>query len=144
MQRNRRNNKMGKTRDIFKKIRDTKGTFRARMGSIKDSTPFTHPVSPISNIHDTSTVHWVQYAAQYCDQNIGIDTVEIQTSPLSQVALFYHFITTPTSHLPVPLHQFLAITNLFFILTISIFQECHINEIIYMWTFVIDFFFHSA
>ena len=30
------NNKMGKTRDLFKKIRDTKGTFRARMGSIKD------------------------------------------------------------------------------------------------------------
>ena len=27
---------MGKTRDIFKKIRDTKGTFHARMGSIKD------------------------------------------------------------------------------------------------------------
>ena len=27
---------MGKTRDIFKKIRDTKGTFQAKMGSIKD------------------------------------------------------------------------------------------------------------
>ena len=27
---------MGKTRDIFKKIRDTKGTFHANMGSIKD------------------------------------------------------------------------------------------------------------
>ena len=27
---------MGKTRDLFKKIRDTKGTFNARMGSIKD------------------------------------------------------------------------------------------------------------
>ena len=27
---------MGKTRDLFKKIRDTKGTFHARMGSIKD------------------------------------------------------------------------------------------------------------
>jgi len=50
-------NRMGKTRDLFKKIRDTKGTFRARMGLIKDSTPFTHTVSPISNIHDTSTVH---------------------------------------------------------------------------------------
>ena len=29
------NNRMGKTRDIFKKIRDTKGTFHAKMGSIK-------------------------------------------------------------------------------------------------------------
>ena len=30
------NNRMGKTRNIFKKIRDTKGTFHAKMGSIKD------------------------------------------------------------------------------------------------------------
>ena len=30
------NNKMGKTRDLFKKIGDTKGTFHAKMGSIKD------------------------------------------------------------------------------------------------------------
>ena len=31
------NNRMGKTRDLFKKIRDTKGIFHAKMGSIKDS-----------------------------------------------------------------------------------------------------------
>ena len=30
------NNRLGKTRDLFKKIRDTKGTFHAMMGSIKD------------------------------------------------------------------------------------------------------------
>ena len=30
------NNRMGKTRDLFKKIRDTKGTSHAKMGSIKD------------------------------------------------------------------------------------------------------------
>ena len=30
------NNRMGKTRDLFKKIRNTKGTFHAKMGSIKD------------------------------------------------------------------------------------------------------------
>ena len=30
------NNRMGKTRDLFKKIRDTKGTFHAMMGLIKD------------------------------------------------------------------------------------------------------------
>ena len=29
-------NRMGKTRDLFKKIRDTRGTFHAKMGSIKD------------------------------------------------------------------------------------------------------------
>ena len=31
------NNRMGKTRDLFKEIRDTKGTFHAKMGIIKDS-----------------------------------------------------------------------------------------------------------
>ena len=30
------NNRMGKTRDLFKKIRDTTGTFHAKMGTIKD------------------------------------------------------------------------------------------------------------
>ena len=32
------NNRMGKTRDRFKEIRDTKGTFHAKMGTIKDRT----------------------------------------------------------------------------------------------------------
>ena len=31
-------NRMGKTRDLFKRIRDTKGTFNAKMGTIKDRT----------------------------------------------------------------------------------------------------------
>ena len=35
------NNRMGKTRDLFKKIRDTKGTFHANMGTIKDKTVLT-------------------------------------------------------------------------------------------------------
>ena len=36
MKRNRGKQQNGKTRDLFKKIRDTKGTFHAKMGSIKD------------------------------------------------------------------------------------------------------------
>ena len=36
MQRNRGKQQNGKDRDLFKKIRDTKGTFHAKMGSIKD------------------------------------------------------------------------------------------------------------
>ena len=36
MQRNRGKKQNGKTRDLFKKLRDTKGTFHAKMGSIKD------------------------------------------------------------------------------------------------------------
>ena len=35
------NNRMEKTRDLFKKIRDTKGTFHAKMGKIKDRTVWT-------------------------------------------------------------------------------------------------------
>ena len=34
--RNRKNNRIGKTIDLFKKIRDNKGTIRVKMGSIKD------------------------------------------------------------------------------------------------------------
>ena len=36
MQRNRGKNRMGKTRDLFKNIRDSKGIFHAKMGTIKD------------------------------------------------------------------------------------------------------------
>ena len=36
MQRKRRKNRVGKTRDLFKKIRNTKGTFHAKMGLIND------------------------------------------------------------------------------------------------------------
>ena len=36
MKRNEENNRIGKTRDLFKKIRATKGTFHAMMGSIKN------------------------------------------------------------------------------------------------------------
>ena len=35
-------NRMGKTRDLFKKMRDTKGTFHAKMGSIRDSLRARH------------------------------------------------------------------------------------------------------
>ena len=40
------NNRMGKTRDLFKKIRDTKGTFHAKMGSIKDRSRRSSPPKP--------------------------------------------------------------------------------------------------
>ena len=35
------NNRLRKTRDLFKKIRDTKGTFHAKMGSLKDKMEWT-------------------------------------------------------------------------------------------------------
>ena len=36
MQRNEENNRLGKSRDLFKRIRDTKGTFDAKMGTINN------------------------------------------------------------------------------------------------------------
>ena len=39
------NNRMGKTRDLFKKIRDTKGTFHAKMGLIKNRYGMSLPVT---------------------------------------------------------------------------------------------------
>ena len=36
MERNKENNRVRKTRELFKKVRDTEGTFHAKMGSIKD------------------------------------------------------------------------------------------------------------
>ena len=41
------NNRMGKTTDLFKKIRDMKGTFPAKMGSIKDRNGLDLTVDPI-------------------------------------------------------------------------------------------------
>ena len=37
------NNRMGKIRDLFKKMRDTEGTFHAKMGSIKDRNGMDEP-----------------------------------------------------------------------------------------------------
>ena len=44
---------MGKTRDLFKKIRDTKGTFHAKMGSIKDRNgmDLTEAEKEVARIH---------------------------------------------------------------------------------------------
>ena len=42
MQRNRENNTMGENRYLFKKIRDTNGTFHAKMGRVKDRKGMDH------------------------------------------------------------------------------------------------------
>ena len=54
------NNRMGKTRDLFKEIRDTKGTFHAKMGTIKDrnSTDLTEA--------DDSKNRWQEYTEKLC------------------------------------------------------------------------------
>ena len=52
------NNTMGKTRDFFKKIRDTKGTFHAKMGSIKDRNG-----TDLTEAEDTKT-RWQEYTEE--------------------------------------------------------------------------------
>ena len=54
-----KNNRMGKTRDPFKKIRDTKGTFHAKMGSIKDRNGM--------DLKDTEDIkkRWQEYTELY-------------------------------------------------------------------------------
>ena len=55
------NNRMGKSRDLFKKIRDTKGTFHAKMGSITCIISCMKQVASPGSMHDTGClglVHW--------------------------------------------------------------------------------------
>ena len=52
------NNRMGKTRNLFKKIRDTKGIFHAKMGSIKDR----HGMD-LTETEDTK--RWQEYTDEY-------------------------------------------------------------------------------
>ena len=51
-------NRMGKTRDLFKKIRDTKGTFHAKMGSIKDRNSMD-----LAEAEDTKK-RWQEYTVE--------------------------------------------------------------------------------
>ena len=53
------NNRMGKTRDLFKKIRDTKGTFHAKMGTIKDRN-----VTDLTEAEDIKK-RWQEYTELY-------------------------------------------------------------------------------
>ena len=52
------NNRMGKTRDLFKNIRDTKGTFHAKMGSIKDRNGMD-----LTKVEDTKK-RWQEYTEE--------------------------------------------------------------------------------
>ena len=61
------NNRMGKTRDLFKKIRDTKGTFHAKMGSIKDRNGMDLPEA--EDIKKRWQEHTVLYKKDLHDQD---------------------------------------------------------------------------
>ena len=55
---------MGKTRDLFKKIRDTKGTFHAKMGSIKDRNG-----TDLAEAEDIKK-RWQEYTEELCNKNL--------------------------------------------------------------------------
>ena len=57
------NNRMGKTRDLFKKLRDTKGTFHAKMGSIKDRNGMD--LTEGENIQK----RWQEYTEEVCKKD---------------------------------------------------------------------------
>ena len=74
MKRKEENNRMGKTRDLFKKIRDTKGTFHAKMGSIKDRNGMD-----LTEVEDIK--RWQEYTEElykkelhYPDNHVGVIT----------------------------------------------------------------------
>ena len=58
------NCRMGKTTDLFKKIRDTKGTFCAKMGSIKDRNGMD-----LTEAEDIKK-RWKEYTEEYCAKKI--------------------------------------------------------------------------
>ena len=58
MQKIEENNRMGKTRDLFKKIRDTKGTFHAKMGIIKDRN-----ITDLTEVEDIKK-RWQEYTEE--------------------------------------------------------------------------------
>ena len=57
-------NRMGKTRDLFKKIRDTKGTFHAKMGSIKDRNGM--------DLREAEDIQkrWQEYTEELCKKDL--------------------------------------------------------------------------
>ena len=57
------NNRMGKTRDLFKKIRDTEGTFHAKMSSIKDTNGMD-----LTEAEDTKK--WQDYTEELCKKDL--------------------------------------------------------------------------
>ena len=58
------NNRMGKTRDLFKKIRDTKGTFHAKMGTIKERNDMD--LTEAGDIKKS----WKEYTEELCKRDL--------------------------------------------------------------------------
>ena len=66
MQRNRADSRMGKTRDLFKKIRDTKGTFHAMTGTIKERN-----VKDLTETDEIKKKRWQEYTEELYKKNLN-------------------------------------------------------------------------
>ena len=66
------NNRMGKTRDLFKKIRDTKGTFHAKMGTINDRNSI--------DLTETEDIkkRWQEYTEELCKKDLHSAECEVK------------------------------------------------------------------
>jgi len=61
-----KNNRMGKTRDLFKKIRDTKGTFHAKMGTIKERNDMD-----LTEAEDIKKRRWQEYTEELYKKDLN-------------------------------------------------------------------------
>ena len=73
------NNRMGKTRNLFKKIRDTKGTFHAKLGSVKDRNGMD-----LTEAEDIKK-RWQEYTEMYPDNLLGEDKKIFTTQIITMV-----------------------------------------------------------
>ena len=85
------NNRMGKTRDLFKKIRDTKGTFHAKMGSIKDRNGMD-----LTEAEDITHLFIFVYGVRKCSSFILLQVVDqFSQNHLLKRLSFLHCIFLP-------------------------------------------------
>ena len=71
------NERMGKTRDLFKKMRDTKGTFHAKMGSIEDRNGMD-----LTEAEDIKK-RWQEYTEELCKKKIFMTQIATMVSSVT-------------------------------------------------------------
>ena len=78
-----KNNRMGKTRDLFKKVRDTKGTFHAKIGSVKDRNGIN-----LTEAEDIKK-RWQEYTEELCRKDHNPDNHDAVITHLEPDILEY-------------------------------------------------------
>ena len=81
------NNRNGKTRDLFKKIRDTKGTFHAKLGSIKDRNGMNLTEAENIKRRQEYTVELYKKGLNDTDNQDDVVTLKVEPSRPSEASL---------------------------------------------------------